>query len=130
MSDVKTNVETNVETKVVVEQFIGAFVKNLEAAIVEGFSVDYSKPIEARKLATGVYKATLVKVPPIEVETDLKLKATDALSVWAAQKIDGAENIQDVLAFATSVGVEYKPAKSSSTLGNVKRGLKQKLGLV
>jgi molybdopterin-guanine dinucleotide biosynthesis protein len=118
------------EVKIVTEQAIGAFVKNLEAAIVEGFSVDYSKPIEARKLATGVYKTTLVKAAPLEVETDLKLKATDALSVWAAQKIEEAENIQDVLDFAKSVGVEYKPAKSSSALGNVKRGLKQKLGLV
>lgn len=128
MSD--NNVETKIETKVVVESTIGTFVKNLETAFVEGFFVDYNKPIEARKLATGVYKATLVKVPPLEVETDMKLKATDALSVWAAQKIDGAENIQDVLDFAASIGVEYKPAKSSSTLGNVKRGLKQKLGLV
>jgi hypothetical protein len=125
MSDVKIG-----EVRVVVESSIGSFVKNLEAAIVEGFSVDYNKPIEARKLATGVYKTTLVKAAPLEIETEMKLKATDALSVWAAQKIDGAENIEDVLAFAASIGVEYKQAKSSSTLGHVKRGLKQKLGLV
>lgn len=123
----------NIQTKTVTEQAIGSFVKNLEATIVEGFSVDYNKPIEARKLATGVYKVHLVKDPALsltEEAEEVKIKATDALSVWAAQQIDSAEAIQDVLDFAKSVGVEYKPAKSSSTLGHVKRGLKQKLGLV
>jgi hypothetical protein len=110
----------------IVEAAIGTFVKALEEAVADGWRIDYTKNIEARRLSTGLFKVTVVKEEEAVVEND-SVGKTGLINAWALAKIEAAEEEGQLLSFAEEIGLtDWKP---KNTLGLSKNSLKMSLGL-
>lgn len=112
--------------KNLVENNIASFVKALEEAVAEGWAVDYTKDIAAKRLAGGFYRVSVVKEEKEIVETE-SVGATSLVQAWALKQIEEAEDVDKLVEFAKMVGVEDWEPKN--TLGLSRNSLRMKLGL-